>query len=573
MKTHRRLLGILTTLFTLSLIATGSAAPKPGPTNTSPPTLSGSTVAGQTLTANPGSWSGPSSQFSFSWQRCDSALANCATYPVATSTYALTSSDVGSTIRVIVTATSRFGSTTATSAPTALITATAAPAPTWAPQNTSLPTVSGQPLVGATLTASAGSWTGTAPISYSYRWDRCAGACTAILGATSTTYVAGLADVGATLQMVVQASNTVGGSSAASSPTAAVSGSTADTTSPTTPANLSISATSPTGLALTWLPSTDNVGVAVYRAYVNGTYNGETTLTSYAFSGFACGTSYTLGVEAVDAAGNRSERASLSGSTSACATTTSCVSGECLPVGDLPGWQQVFTDDFSTNAPLGSFSGCTTNGFTCSGLPQAVRDKWFAYPDGWSDSKSGTYAPSKVMSIQNGLMNLYLHSENGAHLVSAPMPKIPGTSAKLGMTYGRYAARLRADSLHGYETAWLLWPDSEVWPRDGEIDLPEGYLDSYMCMFLHHQGGTSAGDQDGWCSTTTYTNWHTIVLEWAPSVANFYIDGKLIMASTSRIPNTPMHWVLQTDTAPCCAPDNTTAGNLQIDWVAVWKRV
>jgi hypothetical protein len=231
----------------------------------------------------------------------------------------------------------------------------------------------------------------------------------------------------------------------------------------------------------------------------------------------------------------------------------------------------VFTDDFSTTAPLGSFSGCTTNGFTCSGLPQAVRDKWFAYPDGWSDGKWGTHAPSRVLSIANGVMNMYLHSENGARLVTAPMPKIPGASSKLGMTYGRYAVRLKADALHGYETAWLLWPDSEVWPRDGEINFPEGYLDGYMCAFLHHQGGTSSGDQTGWCSTTTYTSWHTIVLEWMPTYANFYIDGTLVMRVTSRIPNTPMHWVLQTDTAPCCAPATSTAGNLQVDWVAVWK--
>lgn len=240
-------------------------------------------------------------------------------------------------------------------------------------------------------------------------------------------------------------------------------------------------------------------------------------------------------------------------------------------MGDLPAWQQVFVDDFATAAPFGSFSGCTPATLTCAGLPAGVRDRWFAYPDGWTDGKSGTHAPSRVISIQNGLMNLYLHSEAGLRLVSAPVPRIPGTSAELGMTYGRYAARLRADPLHGYETAWLLWPDSEVWPRDGEINMPEGYLDGYMCMFLHHQGGTWAGDQDGTCSTVTYTSWHTVVLEWLPTVAKFYIDGKLIMTSTSRIPNTSMHWVLQTDTAPCCEPSDSTAGNVQIDWVAVWK--
>jgi beta-glucanase (GH16 family) len=139
------------------------------------------------------------------------------------------------------------------------------------------------------------------------------------------------------------------------------------------------------------------------------------------------------------------------------------------------------------------------------------------------------------------------------------------------MTYGRYAVRLKADALPGYETAWLLWPDSNVWPRDGEINFPEGYLDGKMCAFLHHMYGTWAGDQDAICSTVTYTSWHTVVLEWGPTVTNFYIDGNLIMSSTTRIPSSPMHWVLQTDTDPCCQPSNTTAGNVQIDWVAAWK--
>ncbi len=41
------------------------------------------------------------------------------------------------------------------------------------PVNTSAPSVSGTPRVGETLTASPGGWSGTAPISYAYSWQRC----------------------------------------------------------------------------------------------------------------------------------------------------------------------------------------------------------------------------------------------------------------------------------------------------------------------------------------------------------------------------------------------------------------
>src|SRR6266576_5562258 len=127
-------------------------------------------------------------------------------------------------------------------------------------------------------------------------------------------------------------------------------------------------------------------------------------------------------------------------------------SGQAMPVGDIAGWHQIFTDDFTTDVPLGSF-------------PNAVSDKWSDYPDGWQDTtKNGTYYPSKVVSIQNGFMNLYLHTENAVHMVAAPVPKLPGAVGKEGgLLYGRYVIRFKADPVPGYKTSWLLWPDSENW--------------------------------------------------------------------------------------------------------------
>jgi hypothetical protein len=301
------------------------------------------------------------------------------------------------------------------------------------------------------------------------------------------------------------------------------------------------------------------------------------TSSSYLLASADSGATLRVSVTASNSAGSASSQSAATGLISnPTAPPQSCVSGECLPVGNLAGWTQVFTDDFSTNVAVGGFSNCDAYYHQCFGLPPDVRSKWFAFPDGWKDaSGNGTYMPSKVMSIQNGMMNLYLHSENGVRMVSAPQPIIPGGhGADTGLLYGRYAIRFRADLLVGYETTFLLWPDSEVWPRDGEIDFPEGDLAgtqwSTMNAYMHHQGATSGSDQDAFASGVPYGDWHTIVIEWLPSRVSFILDGRTIGTSTSRIPNTPMHWVLQTPTALDALASLSTAGNLQIDWVAVW---
>jgi hypothetical protein len=75
---------------------------------------------------------------------------------------------------------------------------------------------------GQTLTASSGSWTGTAPISFAYAWQRCdttGAACAPISGATASTYPLVTADVGHTIRVAVTASNKAGAASATSAAT------------------------------------------------------------------------------------------------------------------------------------------------------------------------------------------------------------------------------------------------------------------------------------------------------------------------------------------------------------------
>jgi gametolysin peptidase M11 len=91
------------------------------------------------------------------------------------------------------------------------------------PSKKTRPTITGTPQQGLTLTASTGSWSGTMPMLFSYRWTRCERtACSSIAGATAATYRLGARDVGRTIRVMVTATNTKASASAMSVLTAPV---------------------------------------------------------------------------------------------------------------------------------------------------------------------------------------------------------------------------------------------------------------------------------------------------------------------------------------------------------------
>ena len=111
----------------------------------------------------------------------------------------------------------------------AALVGTSAAATTVAPNNVTEPQISGEPRVGQVQRATRGTWTGTAPITYEYRWYRCDGAgapdasdCTRISNASDNTYVARQGDSGFRLRVQVIGRNADGQDTATSNPTAAI---------------------------------------------------------------------------------------------------------------------------------------------------------------------------------------------------------------------------------------------------------------------------------------------------------------------------------------------------------------
>ena len=194
----------------------GPVLPAP-PGNATPPSISGTARDGEDLAAGLGAWTNGGAagapSLGVAWQRCAADGSACANVPGPMSgPYVAGADDVGSRLRVVVTATNAGGATPLASATSTVV----------APRSTAAPLVAGEPADGDVLAAGPGSWNGAAGLAHAYRWQRCDAAgtgCADLAGATAAAYTPGPADVGHALRVVVSAS--AGGSSATAAASAA----------------------------------------------------------------------------------------------------------------------------------------------------------------------------------------------------------------------------------------------------------------------------------------------------------------------------------------------------------------
>ncbi len=98
-------------------------APTGAPTNTTPPSISGELISGQTLNASTGTWNGAATlSYTYQWQDCNTTGEACTNITGATSaTHVIGTADTGHTLRAIVTAANSSGSASATSPATELV--------------------------------------------------------------------------------------------------------------------------------------------------------------------------------------------------------------------------------------------------------------------------------------------------------------------------------------------------------------------------------------------------------------------------------------------------------------------
>jgi hypothetical protein len=187
------------------------------PVNFSAPKVSGIAAEGKVLSATPGTWSQSPTRYTYQWTRCSSTSpSSCLAFPGSSGqSYRLTAADVGKIFRVFVDASNAAGTSFTHSAATGVVIPL--------PASTTQPIVSGDAIVGRTLSTTSGTWNTSARIAY--QWQRCSAdltGCTAIPGATAATYVLAAVDAGHVIKSVVSATNIAGTTSATSPATAVV---------------------------------------------------------------------------------------------------------------------------------------------------------------------------------------------------------------------------------------------------------------------------------------------------------------------------------------------------------------
>ena len=155
------------------------------------------------------------------WLRCNDNGESCQKITNATGkNYTVVSADAKHTIRLDVTASNADGNDDRPGERDER-----GPGQPECPGETAPPEISGQAVVGKTLTATTGSWKGTQPISYTFKWQSCTSNLSSCPGngATGNTYTVAAGDVGKRIRVKVIAKNSDGQTPGLSDPTAIVS--------------------------------------------------------------------------------------------------------------------------------------------------------------------------------------------------------------------------------------------------------------------------------------------------------------------------------------------------------------
>ena len=222
-------------------------------------------------------------------------------------------------------------------------------------------------------------------------------------------------------------------------------------------------------------------------------------------------------------------------------------SGEAPPPATLPGWKQIFVDDFTG---------------------PALRQEWGPYEGSPGNDPRTKWALDQVV-VADG--RLVLEGTRVGDLWTTG-----GISNyKVAQTYGKWLVRFRVDRSDDITYAILLWPEEPVWPP--EIDFAEdgGGIRDAATATLHYSAENSQIQRE---VPGDFSTWHTVGVEWMPGQVSYTLDGRVwTTVEDAGVPSIPMWMAIQAqgdgcrkDQVVCPVAGTPDTTRLEVDWVAVY---
>ncbi len=212
---------------------------------------------------------------------------------------------------------------------------------------------------------------------------------------------------------------------------------------PSTPANLTASNTTSSSTDLSWIASTDNIGVSAYEIFQNGTSIGTSPTNSFSVTGLTAETSYSFTVNAKDATGNTS-------ATSNTVNITTTAPPPCTGIASFPYsesfesgvgvWTQETNDDLNW---IVDSAGTPSNN---TGPSAASDGTNYIYTEA---TGSGTGFPNKVALLTSPCIDL----------TNQPNPELNFDYHMFGAAMGTLEMRASTDDGVTWTTIWSLSGD------------------------------------------------------------------------------------------------------------------
>lgn len=234
------------------------------------------------------------------------------------------------------------------------------------------------------------------------------------------------------------------------------------------------------------------------------------------------------------------------------------------PSGNVPGYTQLWKEDFTQDSPAGSV-----------GTDYADR-LWLTADEQPGTEGVGVYENSRNLSVHDGVMDMTERlTADGTNTSGAQVRFLNDVNGAWAYSGGRFEIRMKAafneDNLYG--VCNLLWPASEVW-NEGEVDFPEGSLGGSADLNQHmlapndpSQVSLHGSVADG------FQSWHVWTIDWQPGqFIKYYFDGVLFATETNpaNIPTTEHSWILQAlNVADADIPASTVA-HVYVDYATAY---